>query len=87
MSEEEEDVSFEASLKELEEAVDRLETGNLPLDDALKYFEVGLKASNVCRAKLEEAKQRVDVLMKESGGALSLTPFDEDESPEEGASQ
>lgn len=78
MSEEKVEVSFESSLKELEEAVERLESGNLPLGDALKYFEAGLKASNVCRERLEEAKQRVDVLIKESGGGLNLTPFEED---------
>ena len=77
--------SFEGSLKELEEAVERLESGNLPLGDALKYFEAGLKASNVCRERLEEAKQRVDVLIKESGGGLDLTPFEEDDASDEEA--
>ena len=83
MAKEDEEVSFESSLKELEEAVERLESGNLPLGDALKYFEAGLKASNVCRERLEEAKQRVDVLIKESGGGLNLTPFEEDDEEEE----
>ena len=79
MSEDQEEVSFETSLKELEEAVERLESGNLPLGDALKYFEAGLKASNVCRERLEEAKQRGEVLIKESGGGLNLTPFEEED--------
>ena len=52
--EEVKETSFEGSLKALEEAVERLESGNLPLGDALKYFEAGLKASNVCRERLEE---------------------------------
>lgn len=79
MSEDQEEVSFETSLKELEEAVERLESGNLLLGDALKYFEAGLKASNVCRERLEEAKQRVEVLIKESRGGLNLTPFEEED--------
>jgi exodeoxyribonuclease VII small subunit len=62
MSEEKrEEASFESSLKLLEEAVDQLEVGNLPLSDALRLFEQGLKASNVCRARLEEAKQKVNL--------------------------
>tara|TARA_Y100000814_G_scaffold278957_1_gene241167 strand:- start:222 stop:383 length:162 start_codon:yes stop_codon:yes gene_type:complete len=53
MAEDKEDsVTFEASLKTLEEAVDQLEAGNLPLSDALKLFEQGLKASNACRTRL-----------------------------------
>ena len=72
----EEKASFEQSLKKLEEAVEKLESGNLPLDDALRLFEEGLKASNVCRTRLEEAKQRVEVLVAESGGSFRLTPMD-----------
>ena len=79
-----EEQSFEASLKTLEEAVDQLEAGNLPLSDALKLFEQGLKASNVCRARLEDAKQKVEVLVKDNAGGFQLeeldnTPGDEDE--------
>lgn len=74
-----EETSFETSLKKLEEAVEKLEAGDLPLDDALRLFEEGLKASNACRSRLEDAKQRVDVLVKEHGGDFSLMPFDSDD--------
>lgn len=77
--EETEETSFEKSLKKLEEAVEKLEAGDLPLDDALRLFEEGLKASNACRSRLEDAKQRVDVLVKEHGGDFSLTPLDNDD--------
>ena len=72
------DLGREASalLKKLEAAVEKLEEGNLPLADALKLFEDGLKASNLCRDRLEEARQRVEVLVKESGGELRLTDLD-----------
>ena len=56
--------------------MEKLEEGNLPLADALKLFEDGLKASNLCRDRLEEARQRVEVLVKESGGELRLTDLD-----------
>lgn len=82
-----EEASFEASLKSLEEAVDQLEVGNLPLSDALKLFEQGLKASNVCRARLEEAKQKVEVLVKDNNGDFRLEELDdESEEDEEDAS-
>lgn len=75
--EKEEEQTFEASLKTLEEAVDQLEVGNLPLSDALKLFEQGLKASNVCRARLEDAKQKVEVLVKDNSGDFQLEELDE----------
>ena len=68
MSEKQEEQTFEASLKTLEEAVEQLEAGSLPLSEALKLFEQGLKASNVCRARLEDAKQKVEVLVKDHSG-------------------
>ena len=68
--------TFEETLKQLEEAVERLEAGDLALDDALRSFEKGLKASNLCRARLEEAKQRVEVLMAEDGGDFRLGELD-----------
>jgi exodeoxyribonuclease VII small subunit len=73
---EEKKSTFEEALKKLEAAVEKLEEGNLPLAGALKLFEDGLKASNICRDRLEEARQRVDVLVKESGGELRLTDLD-----------
>ena len=73
----EEGPTFEEALKKLEAAVEKLEEGNLPLADALKLFEEGLKASNVCRDRLETAKQRVEVLVAESGGEFRLTGLDE----------
>ncbi|MEE2753729.1 MAG: exodeoxyribonuclease VII small subunit [Candidatus Latescibacterota bacterium] len=77
-----EEASFEASLKSLEEAVDQLEVGNLPLSDALRLFEQGLKASNICRSRLEEAKQKVEVLVKDNNGDFRLEELDEQETEE-----
>ena len=72
----EEEPTFEEALKQLETAVETLEAGNLPLAEALRLFEEGLKASNLCRARLEEAKQRVEVLATESGNDFQLTELD-----------
>lgn len=82
----EEESTFEEALKKLETAVETLEGGNLPLAEALRLFEEGLKASNHCRARLEEARQRVEVLAAESGNDFQLTDLDADtEPPEQGA--
>ncbi|MDE2997891.1 MAG: exodeoxyribonuclease VII small subunit [Gemmatimonadota bacterium] len=68
--------TFEDALKQLESAVETLESGNLPLAEALRLFEEGLRASNLCRARLEDAKQRVEVLAAESGNDFRLTDLD-----------
>ena len=82
----EEEPTFEEALKKLETAVETLEGGNLPLAEALRLFEEGLKASNQCRARLEEARQRVEVLTAESGNDFQLTDLDADrEPPDQGA--
>ena len=67
-----EEPTFETALKQLETAVDRLEEGALPLSEALKVFEEGLKASNQCRSLLEDARQKVDVLVRDSDGEFEL---------------
>ena len=70
------ETTFEVSLKQLETAVEKLEVGDLPLSDALQAFEDGLKASNTCRGFLEDARQRVDVLIKENGGDFTLAELE-----------
>jgi exodeoxyribonuclease VII small subunit len=70
--------TFEGALKQLESAVDQLEEGTLPLSEALQVFEEGLKASNQCRSLLEDARQRVDVLLRDSDDAFELAPLDDD---------
>ena len=71
-----EEPTFEAALKQLEIAVDRLEEGALPLSEALKIFEEGLKASNQCRSLLENARQQVEVLVRDSDGEFELVSID-----------
>ena len=71
--------TFEAALKHLKTAVDRLEEGTLPLSEALQVFEDGLTASNRCRSLLEDARQRVDVLLRDSNGEFERVPLDFDD--------
>lgn len=74
-------VNFEASLEALENLVEELESGELPLEDALKAFEQGIKLTRDCQQALAEAEQKVTLLTKTDHGIVE-TPFsstDEDQ--------
>ena len=68
--------AFEQSLGRLEEIVRKMESANLPLDDAMKLFEEGMQLSRDCQKQLEEAEARVEILLKKAGGAMTAQPFD-----------
>jgi exodeoxyribonuclease VII small subunit len=69
---------FEASLAELEQLVERMEQGNLPLEEALKLFERGVQLSRSCQSALKEAEQKVRILL-EQNGVSTLKPFTTEE--------
>jgi exodeoxyribonuclease VII small subunit len=60
---------FEHALSELEGLVERLERGDLPLEDALKTFERGVELTRHCQTSLKAAQQKVEILLKRSGQA------------------
>ena len=64
--------TFEASLNELERIVKQLEDGDMPLEESLKLFEEGVRLSRECRERLTNAERRIEVLMKEADGSISL---------------
>ena len=66
---------FEDALAGLERIVQRLEGGDLPLDDALKLFEEGVRLSRFCSGKLDEAEKRIEILMKGAEGEWHGEPF------------
>jgi len=69
--------TFETSLKALESAVDRLEKGDLPLEEALACFEAGVKAAGSCQKLLKEADMKVEKLRFDDAGGLLSEPFNE----------
>jgi exodeoxyribonuclease VII small subunit len=69
---------LEKSLQELETVVERLESGELPLEQALKEFEKGVKLTRQCQVALKEAEQKVEILLKKTDDAEPV-PFDADE--------
>ena len=69
-------VRFEDALRDLEETVQRLESGELSLEDALAAFERGVGLVRVLNEKLAEVEQRVEVLMRDSQGRLRTRALD-----------
>ena len=61
-------INLEKSLTELEALVEELESGDLPLEAAMKKFEEGIKLTRGCQAALKEAEQKVQILLQSAGG-------------------
>ena len=76
MTAENKPVDFEKALAELETLVERLERGDVPLDEALRAFERGVALTRHCQACLRTAQQRVEILLKRSGQP-EVQPFEE----------
>lgn len=66
---------FDQGMAELESIVARLESGELPLEDALAVFEAGIGMVRLLNQRLSEAEARVEVLTRDAEGALRLQPF------------
>ncbi len=73
---------FEDAMQRLEEIVENLEKGDLSLEESLKRFEEGMNLVNFCSKKLEEAEQKVTILIKESGGNYTHQAFEVEEKEE-----
>jgi exodeoxyribonuclease VII small subunit len=67
--------TFEQSMKQLEQIVIELESGELTLEQAIKKFEEGMELSKFCSQKLEETERKITLLMQNSTGQLVETPF------------
>ena len=67
--------TFESALKKLEETVDTLEEGSIPLGDALNTFESGVRWSRECKKFLENAEQRIEKILKNENGEYEQKEF------------
>jgi exodeoxyribonuclease VII small subunit len=67
--------TFEQAMKQLEQIVQDLESGDMPLEKAIKTFEEGIQLSKFCSEKLDETEKRITILMQNSEGKLSESPF------------
>lgn len=63
------ELDFETTLQQLEGIVTRLESGSLPLEEALKEFENGVVLANLGQERLQQAEQRIQILLQKSATA------------------
>lgn len=80
--------TFEASLEALEQIVQQLESGDLPLEKSLELFEQGIRLSRECQDRLSQAERRIEVLLRDNQGRAVVSAFEEpSETPETGADE
>lgn len=60
-------IDFEKALADLESIVEKLEQGDLPLDESLKAFERGVELTRHCQVALKQAEQKVEILLRKTG--------------------
>lgn len=71
-----ENFTFEEALKELEEIVEQLESGEITLDGAVSAYERGAKLKNVCQKHLNDARIKVEKIKEDEKGHISTEEFD-----------
>ena len=74
---------FEKDLEKLENIVESLEEGGLPLDASIKKFEEGIKLAKRCEKALGQAEKKIEVLTKNAQGNVKTESFDSEDEEEE----
>jgi len=74
-------LNFEKDLQELESLVEKMEGGELSLEESLVHFERGIALTRSCQKALSEAEQKIQILLSEDG-SQSLQAFSSDEDPD-----
>lgn len=75
-------LNFEKSMKQLEQIVQELESGDLSLEKAIKKFEDGVGLSKLCSKQLDETEKKVTMLLRDQNGKISVNSFKPDEEAE-----
>jgi exodeoxyribonuclease VII small subunit len=70
------DKKFEVALEELEGVVEQLESGDLPLEDALRAFEKGVSLVKYCNQKLTDVEKKIELLVRDKEGKFQLKALD-----------
>lgn len=68
--------TYEDSMKELEQVVKELESGELSLDESIKKFEKGMELSKHCSSLLEDAEKKITLLIERENGEIVEEPFE-----------
>jgi len=71
--------SFEAAIEELEEIIEKMEKGDMTLDESIKFFQKGIELSKFCSEKLDEAERKITILLEKNNGETEETDFITDE--------
>lgn len=71
-------IDFESAFKELESLVEKMEQGDIRLEDSLQHFERGIELTRHCQQALQEAEQKVQVLL-EKNGRTEIKPLSDEE--------
>lgn len=74
---------FEKQLTALETVVERLERGDLSLEESVRLFEEGVKLSDACKKELEAAEGKIQLLVEQRNGSMKVTDLDPEEDVEE----
>lgn len=69
--------TFEKAMKQLEKIVEELETGDLPLEKALKRFGDGVTLSRFCSEKLADSEQKIAMLLRDEDGNVHEQPLNQ----------
>mgnify|MGYP001485555650 CR=1 FL=1 len=73
------EVSFEEAMEKLEQIVEKLEEGEVPLEKAITMYQEGMSLSQVCHEKLQKVEKQMDQIMDEDGEMKPLFPEEEEE--------
>ena len=76
MAKKDKQIQFEEAFKRLDDIVTKLESGDLSLEESMTLFEEGITLTETCKSRLEVAEQKIQLLLKDSGGNLSLEDID-----------
>ncbi len=76
MTKQDKQMHFEEAFKRLEVIVGNLESGDLSLEESMKLFEEGIGLTEACKSRLENAEQKIQLLLKNSDGKLKLEETD-----------
>ncbi|MHA6251013.1 exodeoxyribonuclease VII small subunit [Oceanobacillus sp. CAU 1775] len=78
MAKQKEELSFEAAMEKLEEIVQKLETGDVPLEKAIDYYQEGMILSKICSDKITNVQEKMTKILNEQGEIVSFE-IEEDE--------
>jgi len=73
-------LDFEKALSELETLLERMERGELTLEESLEHYERGVELGRACQRALDSAEQRIRILAEREGGEAALEPFEHEDS-------